>query len=191
MTLKSFFDKEITEHEAVMRITRETLAEQFEALCVVAENTLKNGKKIIFVGNGGSAADAQHLAAELVVRYKRDREPFSAIALTTDTSALTAGSNDFGFERVFEIQLRALGNKGDLLIAITTSGRSPNVLNALKAAKEMGITAAALSGQNGGELVGLSKPLILVPSNNTARIQEAHIVLGHMMCDVLEQRCAK
>ena len=145
----------------------------------------------MFAGNGGSAADAQHLAAELVVRYKIDRSPLAALALTTDSSTLTASANDFGYDTIFESQLRALGRKGDLVIGITTSGESPNVLNALHAAKELGITPAALAGKGGGGLIGLADPLLIVPSDNTARIQEMHIFLGHMLCDVLEQRCGK
>jgi len=191
MNLKSFFDKELSEHEEVLRAMRETLAEPFLELCDVAEKTLKNGNKIMFMGNGGSAADAQHLAAELVVRYKMEREPLAAIALTTDSSTLTASSNDFGYDRVFEIQLRALGKKGDLLIGITTSGESPNILRAVNTANKIGITAAALVGNDGGKLVGVANPLLIVPSAVTARIQEMHIVLGHIMCDILEQQCSK
>lgn len=191
MNLKSFFDREFKEHEEVMQATRASLAEPFMMLCTVAEKTLNEGNKIMFMGNGGSAADAQHLAAELIVRYKIDRSPLAAIALTTDSSTLTAGANDFGYDTIFESQLRALGRKGDLAIGITTSGNSPNVLNALHAAKEIGVTPAALAGKGGGRLVGLADPLLIVPSDITARIQEMHICLGHMLCDMLEQRCGK
>ena len=191
MNLKSFLDREYLEHEAVMQATRTSLAEPFMMLCAVAEKALNGGNKIMFMGNGGSAADAQHLAAELIVRYKIDRSPLAALALTTDSSTLTASANDFGYDTIFESQLRALGRKGDLAIGITTSGESSNVLNALHAAKELGITPAALAGKGGGGLVGLADPLLIVPSDNTARIQEMHIFLGHMLCDVLEQRCGK
>ncbi|MGB0575148.1 MAG: D-sedoheptulose 7-phosphate isomerase [Alphaproteobacteria bacterium] len=191
MDLKFFFDREFSEHEAVMRATRAALLAPFMALCEVAEAALNAGNKIMFFGNGGSAADAQHLAAELIVRYKVDRAPLAAMALTTDSSTLTAGGNDLGYDTIFESQLRALSRKGDLAIGITTSGNSQNVLNALLAAKEIGVTPAALSGKDGGKLVGLADPLLVVPSDVTGRIQEMHIILGHMLCDVLEQRCGK
>ena len=191
MNLKSFLDREFSEHQAVLQATRDSLAEPFMTLCAVAEKVLNDGKKIMFMGNGGSAADAQHLAAELVVRYKMDRSPLAALALTTDSSTLTAGANDLGFDKIFERQLRALGGKGDLVIGITTSGDSPNVLNALHVAKELGIIPAALAGKGGGKLAGLANPLLIIPSDSTARIQEMHIFLGHLLCDVLEQRCGQ
>jgi D-sedoheptulose 7-phosphate isomerase len=144
----------------------------------------------MFFGNGGSAADAQHLAAELVVRYRTDRAPLAAIALTTDSSVLTAGANDFGYDTVFESQLRALGRPGDVAIGLSTSGNSENVLRALRAARDIGAVPAALAGKGGGALVGLADPLLVVPSDVTARIQEMHIVLGHLLCDVLERTCA-
>jgi D-sedoheptulose 7-phosphate isomerase len=187
----SFFEQEFTEHEAVARATRAALAEPFAQLCKAAIATLKAGNKIMFFGNGGSAADAQHLAAELVVRYKINRAPMAALALTTDSSTLTAGGNDFGFETIFESQLRGLGRPGDLAIAFTTSGNSENIVRALAAAKETGIVPAALAGKGGGRLVGMADPLLVVPSDVTARIQEMHILVGHMLCDVLEQECAR
>ena len=186
MNLKSFLDREFSEHQAVLQATRDSLAEPFMTLCAVAEKVLNDGKKIMFMGNGGSAADAQHLAAELVVRYKIDRSPLAALALTTDSSTLTAGANDLGYDKIFECQLRALGRKGDLVIGITTSGDSPNVLNALHVAKELGIIPAALAGKGGGKLVGLANPLLIIPSDSTARIQEMHITLGQMLCGALE-----
>ena len=140
----------------------------------------------MFFGNGGSAADAQHLATELSVRYKRDRAPIAAIALTTDSSALTAVGNDLGFEQLFARQIAAIGQRGDVAIGISTSGRSPNVIRALRQAADMGIVPAALSGGTGGELPGLADPLLLVPSTTTARIQEMHITLGQMLCGALE-----
>ena len=191
MDLKSFFDREFSEHEAVMHATQAALAAPIMVLCEVAETTLKAGNKIMFFGNGGSAADAQHLAAELIVRYKVNRAPLAAMALTTDSSTLTAAGNDFGYDTIFESQLRALGRAGDLAIGITTSGNSLNVLNALRAAKEIGATPAALAGKDGGKLVGVADPLLVVPSDVIGRIQEMHIILGHMLCDVLEQRCGK
>lgn len=191
MDLNTFFEHEFDEHEAVVRATRAAVRDSFDALCNVAQTALTTGNKIVLFGNGGSAADAQHLATELVVRYKVNRAPLAAIALTTDSSLLTAGGNDFGYDTIFECQVRALGRPGDVAIGITTSGTSPNVLKALRAARDMGMTAAALSGKGGGDLVGLAEPLIVVPSDVTARIQEMHITIGHMLCDVLEQTCGR
>jgi D-sedoheptulose 7-phosphate isomerase len=191
MDLTAFYDHEFDEHEAIVRATRDAVSVSFAALCGAAQNALSAGNKIVFFGNGGSAADSQHLAAELVVRYKTDRAPLAAIALTTDSSLLTAGANDFGFDTIFECQIRALGKPGDLAIGISTSGASPNVVRALQAARDIGMTAAALTGRGGGELAGLADPVVMVPSTTTARIQEMHIMIGHMLCDVLEQTCGR
>lgn len=191
MELIPFIDKEFAEHEAVLRETRKTITKPFVKLCEISERAIKAGGKILFFGNGGSAADAQHLAAELIVRYKVDRAPLPAIALTTDTSSLTAGANDFGYDKIFDLQMRALGRKGDVAVGISTSGNSPNVLRALETAVKIGVTPAAFSGCEGGKLGKIADPLLIVPSNVTARIQEMHIVLGHMFCDVLETRCGK
>jgi D-sedoheptulose 7-phosphate isomerase len=140
----------------------------------------------MFFGNGGSAADAQHLATELTIRYKSNRAAIAAIALTTDTSALTAAGNDLGFDRVFARQIEALGRPGDVVIAISTSGKSPNIIAALKQAKAMKLVTAALGGKGGGDLAGVSDHLLVVPSDTTARIQEMHITLGQMLCGALE-----
>lgn len=191
MDLNAFFDSEFDEHETVVRATRAAVRDGFDALCDVTQTALSAGNKIVLFGNGGSASDAQHLATELVVRYKVNRAPLAAIALTTDSSLLTAGGNDFGFDTIFECQVRALGRPGDVAIGLSTSGTSPNVIKALTAARDIGMTAAALSGKGGGELVGLAEPLIVVPSDVTARIQEMHITIGHMLCDVLEQTCGR
>lgn len=152
-------------------------------VCVAA---LRQGNKLMFFGNGGSAADAQHLATELTVRYKTNRPATAAIALTTDTSALTAIGNDFGFDELFSRQIEALGKPGDVAIGITTSGKSPNILKGLSQAKRMGIVAAAFGGKGGGNLQGLATPLLIVPSTTTARIQEMHIMLGQMLCGAIE-----
>lgn len=191
MDLTAFFDEELDAHAATLGATRDALRDDFAVLCRAAQKTLDGGNKIVFFGNGGSAADAQHLATELVVRYKANRAPLAAIALTTDSSLLTAGGNDFGFDTIFECQIRALGRPGDMAIGISTSGVSANVLRALRAAREIGMTPAALSGKGGGHLVGLAEPLLVVPSADTARIQEMHIMLGHMLCDVLERTCGR
>ncbi|MFQ6017577.1 MAG: SIS domain-containing protein [Kiloniellaceae bacterium] len=177
----------MAEHGAVVAATRGALAGAFKELVERSVRSVREGGRIFFFGNGGSAADAQHLATELTVRYVKDRAPIPAIALTTDTSALTAIGNDLGFEQVFARQLRALGRPGDVAIAITTSGKSRNVIVALQAAREIGMVPAALSGKDGGELSGLAEPLLIVPSDTTARIQEMHITLGQMFCAALEQ----
>jgi D-sedoheptulose 7-phosphate isomerase len=187
MDLDAYFETELDEHEAVVRELRKNLREPFARLVAACANALGGGGKIMLFGNGGSASDAQHLAAELVVRYTADRPAMAAIALTTDSSVLTAGANDFGFETVFARQIEALGKPGDVAIGITTSGASVNVINGLEAAKAAGLVAAALSGRDGGKLPGLADPLLIVPSDTTARIQEMHIVLGHMLCDALER----
>lgn len=187
MDLNTFFEAEFDAHDAVAAATRATLRPHFTALCAAARAALAGGGKILFFGNGGSAADAQHLAAELIVRYRVNRAPIAAMALTTDSSVLTAGGNDFGYDTIFESQVRALARPGDLAIGLSTSGNSANVLRALEAAREIGAAAAALAGKDGGKLVGLADPLLIVPSDVIARIQEMHIVIGHMLCDVLEQ----
>ena len=157
--------------------------DQSIALCVEA---LRNGKKILFAGNGGSASDAQHLAAELVGRYRYDRESLAAIALTTDTSALTAIGNDYGYDEVFSRQLSGLGQEGDVLVAISTSGNSGNVLKAIDVARKKGVKVIGMSGEK-GKLKELSDTCLAVPAPLTATIQEAHIMLGHILCDGIEQ----
>jgi D-sedoheptulose 7-phosphate isomerase len=154
-------------------------------LCV---DSLQNGGKLLLFGNGGSAADAQHLSAELTIRFVRHRRALAAIALTTDTSALTACANDYGFETVFARQIEALGRPGDVAIGFSTSGQSPNIIRALEAARKTGIAAAAFGGNSGGGLPGIADPLIVVPSTVTARIQELHILLGHVLCAEIEER---
>lgn len=185
--LNEYFEAEFDEHAAVVAATRAALAASFARLVAVSLTALEGGGKILLFGNGGSAADAQHLATELTVRYVRDREPIAALALTTDSSALTAIGNDLGFEELFARQLRALGRPGDVALGISTSGRSPNVVRALQAARDGGLVPAALSGGDGGALPGLADPLLIVPSRTTARIQEMHITLGQMLCGALER----
>lgn len=147
---------------------------------------LRAGGKLLFFGNGGSAADAQHLAAEFVGRYVNDRSPLAAIALTTDTSMLTAIGNDYGFDQVFARQIRALGRRGDVAIAISTSGRSRNVILGIETAREAGLTTIALTGGDGGNLVPIVDVAIVVPSTTTARIQECHITIGHVLCEYVD-----
>lgn len=186
MDLDAFYSAEMDEHAAVAAATRDALKEPFTRLLGAAVATIRGGGKIVLFGNGGSAGDAQHLATELTVRYKKDRAPIAAIALTTDTSALTAIGNDLGFDNLFSRQVEALCRRGDLVLGITTSGNSENVIRALKKAKDMGCVAAALGGKGGGRLVGVADPLLIVPSDTTARIQEMHITLGQMLCGALE-----
>lgn len=147
---------------------------------------LETGGKVLLFGNGGSAADAQHIAAEFVGRFARDRVPLPALALTTNTSALTAIGNDYGFAQIFARQIRALGRPGDVALAISTSGRSPNVLAGVAAACGRGLTTIGLTGGDGRSLAGIVDIPIVVPSTSTARIQECHITLGHILCEVVE-----
>lgn len=186
MDITAFYNAEFDEHAEVAQKTRDACADGFAELLARCTQSVRHGGKIIFFGNGGSAADCQHLATELTIRYKTDRAPIAAIALTTDTSALTAGGNDLGFENIFARQIEALGKPGDVAIGISTSGNSENVIRALKTAQTRDIVPAALSGKDGGKLVGLADPLIIVPSDTTARIQEMHITLGQMLCGALE-----
>ncbi|MCL2473417.1 MAG: D-sedoheptulose 7-phosphate isomerase [Alphaproteobacteria bacterium] len=148
---------------------------------------IQNNNKIMFCGNGGSAADAQHLAAELVGRYKINRKAIASIALTTDTSILTAVANDFGYDTVFSRQVEALGNRDDVLIGISTSGNSPNIIKAFEAAKGQGVTTIALTGQKGGKMLSLADYIINVPSDTTNLIQTMHIAVGHILCDLIEK----
>jgi D-sedoheptulose 7-phosphate isomerase len=148
---------------------------------------IKEGNKILLCGNGGSAADCQHIAAELVGRFGMERKALPAIALTTDTSIHTAVGNDYSFDTIFERQVEALGNKGDVLIGISTSGNSKNVLNAVKKAKEIGLLTVGFSGKDGGKLLKLADHCFVVKSFSTPRIQEVHITLGHVLCDFIEK----
>lgn len=187
MDPRHFLTEQFDEHEAVVAATRQAVLPAFGHLAEACLRSLAEGGKILFFGNGGSAADAQHLAAELVVRYRTNGRALAALALTTDTSILTACSNDFSYDDIFARQIEALARPGDVAIGISTSGNSPNVLKALEAARAIGCVAAGLSGRDGGKMVKLADPLVVVPSPVTARIQEMHILIGHALCDVLEQ----
>jgi D-sedoheptulose 7-phosphate isomerase len=151
---------------------------------------LQQGSKIFFFGNGGSAADAQHLAAELMGRFERERHPLPAIALTVNTSNLTAIGNDYGFDEVFSRQLEGLGMRGDVAVGISTSGKSPNVLKALRSARKMGIVTVEMIGQSCVEMARAAEYCISVPSTRTARVQEAHILIGHILCEIVEKSLA-
>ena len=187
MTTDDLWERNFSAHLDVAQATRAGLREPFERLLSLSIEAIQGGGKLLFFGNGGSAADAQHLATELSVRYVDDRPPIAAIALATDGSALTAIGNDMGFEALFARQIEALGRPGDVAIGISTSGRSRNVIRGLEQARAQGLVAAAFSGHDGGELVGLAEPLLIVPATVTARIQEMHITLGHTLCDGLER----
>jgi D-sedoheptulose 7-phosphate isomerase len=165
-----------------------TLIAAIEAVTARAVECLRGGGTILLAGNGGSAADAQHIAAELVGRFAHDRPGLAAIALTTDTSALTAIANDHGFERVFARQVEALGRRGDVLIAISTSGRSPNIIAALQAARARGVITIGLCGQTPGPMGPWCDHVLAIPSANTPRIQEAQILVGHIICGLIEQQ---
>ncbi len=179
------FAKTFAEHLEVVTETQAQLP-VFEAIAQAMIAALCAGRKILWCGNGGSAADSQHLAAELVGRFQHERKGLASIALTTDTSILTAIGNDLGFERVFSRQVEAIGSPGDLLVGITTSGNSPNVILALEAARKLKMTTVAFTGQGGGKAAQLADHLFAVPSRNTARIQEAHTLAGHMICGWVE-----
>ncbi|MGZ8271680.1 MAG: D-sedoheptulose 7-phosphate isomerase [Methylophilus sp.] len=153
---------------------------------IAMQNCIKNGGKILLMGNGGSAADSQHIAAEIVGRYKKERKGLAAIALTTDTSILTSVGNDYGYDYIFARQIEGLCRPEDLVIGITTSGNSKNVVSAIEAANEIGATTVGLTGGSGGKLTALCNYNIVVPADVTARIQEAHIFIGHCICEILE-----
>ena len=187
LDLNAYVEAEMSSHEEVLAAMRETIAEPFSILLHASAKAIGKGGKIVFFGNGGSAADAQHLATELTVRFINDRAPIPAIALSTDTSSLTAIGNDFGFDDVFARQVDALVKEEDVVIGISTSGNSENIVRALNRAKNKGAVVAGFSGRDGGRMIGLANPLLNVPSQQTARIQEMHILIGHMLCGALEQ----
>lgn len=167
------------------------LADEVAAIVDVAANALEAGGKLLFCGNGGSAADAQHLATEYVVRFRLDRRPLAAVALTTDTSLLTAASNDYGFDHVFARQVIAIGRPGDVLFLHSTSGESRNLLEAAKAAREAGLVTVALLARGGGALRHYVEHAVVVPTDESAHAQEIHLAIGHAICDAVERRLAE
>jgi D-sedoheptulose 7-phosphate isomerase len=177
-------DKIISSFDEHIKVTKDTkeLAAKIEDVCDVVTSAIKTGNKILLFGNGGSAGDAQHIAAEFTGRFVKERKSLPAIALTTDTSAITAIGNDYGFDRIFERQADGLAVKGDVLIGISTSGNSSNVLKAFELGKERGCINIGLSGRDGGKMNGLCDFNIIVPSDITAHIQEMHILIGHIIC---------
>ena len=182
----NMIQKELQAHQVTIAKTIEVMIPSIEEASTLIVSTLKAGNKVLLIGNGGSAADAQHIAAELTGRYKSERKGLPAIALTTDTSALTAISNDFGYDRVFDRQVEALANEGDLLIGISTSGNSANILSALALAKELGCTTLGMSGKSGGKMNDTCDLNLVIPSNDTPRIQEIHILIGHILCQAVD-----
>jgi D-sedoheptulose 7-phosphate isomerase len=176
------------EHLDLLAAAESSCAAALDKLAQCCVDSLLNGGKILFFGNGGSAADAQHLAAELTVRFVADRRALAGMALTTDSSALTACGNDLGFEFVFSRQIEALGRAGDVAIGFSTSGNSPNVVRALETARKMNMTASAFTGRSGGKLSLIADPILTIPSGTTARIQEMHGLLGHILCAEIEDR---
>jgi D-sedoheptulose 7-phosphate isomerase len=186
LNTSTILDDAITEHLAVIQSLRDQRP-TLERIATEMTRTVLAGNKIIWCGNGGSAADAQHLAAELVGRFRRERRGLPSIALTTDTSILTAVGNDYGFDQVFSRQIEALCHKRDLVVGITTSGNSKNVCAALQAAREIGAATVAFTGEGGGTAADISDIALRVLSKDTARIQEAHILCGHILCDWIEE----
>ena len=183
--MKTTIEKEIAEHLKVAE-TMLSLTNKVEIAAQLCIDTLQEGGKLLIFGNGGSAADAQHIAAELVGRYKVNRKGLSALALTTDSSALTAIGNDFGYKSLFVRQVEALANKGDVLIGISTSGKSINVINALKLGSQLQCKTIGFSGNDGGQMNKICDVNLVIPSKDTPRIQEMHIVLGHTICHLID-----
>ena len=184
--MKSIIENEFSEHLKVTQ-SMSVLTDKVETAAQLCINSLNNGGKILIFGNGGSAADAQHIAAELVGRYKVERKGLPAIALTTDTSALTSIGNDYGYNHVFDRQVEALANKGDVAIGISTGGSSGNVISGLQTAKELGCKLIGFSGRDGGEMNTLCNVNLVIPAKDTPRIQEMHIVIGHTICHLIDQ----
>jgi D-sedoheptulose 7-phosphate isomerase len=173
-----------------IQVKEEILRNQIDAIAQIAQlmiDCLKKDGKVIVFGNGGSASDSQHIAAELVGRFKKDRSALAGIALTTNTSILTSLANDYGYDVVFSRQVEALGKKNDVVLGISTSGKAKNVALGIKQARKMGIKTVALSGGDGGDIVKLADVSLVVPSKITARIQEAHITIAHIICEMIEQ----
>ena len=182
-----FARDELHQLSELVRLTADTVDARIAAYAELARDTIAAGGKFLFCGNGGSAADAQHLAAEYVVRLSRDRRALPAIALTTDTSVLTACANDLGYERVFARQVEALGRPGDLLVLLSTSGDSDNVVQAARIAKQTGLSTVALLANGGGRLRSLVDVAIVVPTGRVSRAQEIHLAIGHIVCDCVER----
>ena len=185
--MKSIIEFEFNEHLKTAQATMESISDSLEIAANLCINSLKSGGKILIFGNGGSAADAQHIAAELVGRYKAERKGLAAIALTTDSSALTCITNDYSYDYVFSRQVEALANNKDVVIGISTGGTSSNVVSGLKTAKDLGCKTIGFSGRGGGKFNDLCNINLVVPAQDTPRIQEMHIVIGHTICHLIDQ----
>lgn len=186
--IESFLSAEAAEHRAAFEAFLPVLSAPFAATLAIWEEAIRRGGKLLLFGNGGSAGNAEHIAAELAIRYKTDRAAIAAVALTADSSSVTAAANDLGFESVFSRLIEALGKPGDVAVGISTSGRSPNVLAGLREAKARGLKTTGLAGGDGGPMLALCDAAVTVPSSITARIQEMHLLVSHMLCKALEER---
>ncbi|MDF1810625.1 MAG: D-sedoheptulose 7-phosphate isomerase [Verrucomicrobiales bacterium] len=186
MSTSSIIQSTISDHEETVKKFRSECAATIEKMADATVKALKNGNKICFFGNGGSAADSQHFAAEFVVRFTRNRDSLPSIAFTTDTSIITACANDFGYDEIFARQVRGLCNRGDIVVGISTSGTSKNVVKGLEAARDTGVTTFAFTGDKGGVCAEIADLALCVPSPVTARIQECHLIAGHLICDIGE-----
>ncbi|WP_370584008.1 SIS domain-containing protein [Motiliproteus sp. SC1-56] len=184
------FNDALKRHQEVFEAVR-GLAPQAEAFARRVIDCIEGGGKVLWMGNGGSAADCQHLAAEFMVRYKDDRRPLASIALTTDSSILTAHTNDYSFDTLFARQVQGLAQPGDLVVGLSTSGNSANVIRAIEQAKAQGVATVALLGRDGGKLAGMADLSVTVTCQETARIQEAHIFIGHWLCEIIDTHLAK
>lgn len=185
--MQNIIQKRFEEHlEVTNAVMQSEILVQVERVATAIKTALANGKKVLFCGNGGSAADSQHLAAEFVGRFQKERQGLPAIALTVDTSILTAVGNDYGFDKVFVRQVEALGNEGDVLVGISTSGNSPNVLAAIELAKAKGIYCVGMTAAGGGKMLEVCDECIAIPAKITARAQEMHILIGHILCELVD-----
>lgn len=185
--MNKIIQERFDEHLAVVQLVMQSeILEQIDRIGLVIKQALADGKKVLFCGNGGSAADSQHLAAEFVGRFQKERQGLPAIALTVDTSILTAVGNDYGFDKVFARQVEALANAGDVLIGISTSGNSPNVVQAIELAKAKGVYCVGMTAAGGGKMKELCDECIAVPVKITARAQEMHILIGHILCELVD-----
>ncbi|MBL4674922.1 MAG: D-sedoheptulose 7-phosphate isomerase [Mucilaginibacter sp.] len=178
--------EELLDHRNTIQKVIDELSQDIENACLLITETIKNGNKVLLAGNGGSAADAQHIAAELTGRFVAERKPLPGIALSTDTSALTAIANDYGYDQVFSRQFEALAQPGDLFIGISTSGNSTSIINVIDSAKKIGCKTLGLTGKDGGKMKDACDITIVIPSNVTARIQEMHILVGHILCKAVD-----
>jgi len=185
--MKNTILNELNEHLMVFHDSKDDLVEKIKEISILVIEKLNKGNKLIFCGNGGSAADSQHIAAEIVGRFKKERKSLPAIAITTDTSIITAIGNDYGYENVFKRQIQAIAKKDDIFFPISTSGNSSNIINAIDAAKKCGCLVIGFSGLTGGEMNSICDLMINVRSNNTARIQEMHILIFHVICQLIDE----